>query len=307
MDRLKAKRAARRTQATKILTEATALIESGCSDRLALRKVLNKLMASRKELSKIDAQVEDTVPVEELEREYESEAHYNDQTLEGLTRLTYRLEELGVSCMAQPDPSAAVSMPKGPTMVQSQISGPRLPMLTIQPFQGDLCSWMLFWEQFNGAVHINRALTATDKFHYLRNYLEGDAAAAIAGLPTTEACYESAIQQLHDRFGDKRRIVQRHFRNLRELQHVSSLLEERELGKHYDCIQLNVRCLNLRDVPMSSFAAMLYDILLEVVPEEIVVAFHRHVHLKKISMGMTSSSSKSENETACRQLEQLLR
>ncbi|XP_077541303.1 uncharacterized protein LOC144153555 [Haemaphysalis longicornis] len=193
MDRLKAKRAARRAQATKISTEATALIESGCSDRLALRKVLDRLVASREELSKIDAQVEDAVPVEELEREYESAARYNDPTLEALIRLTYRLEELGVSDTAQPAPSAAVSTPQAPTTVPSQFTGPRLPMLTIQPFHGDVCSWTSFWEQFNGAVHTNRALTATDKFHYLRNYLSGEAAAAIAGLPTTEACYESAV------------------------------------------------------------------------------------------------------------------
>ncbi|XP_077564546.1 uncharacterized protein LOC144180011 [Haemaphysalis longicornis] len=306
MDRLKAKRAARRAQATIISTEATALIESGCSDRLAIRKVLDKLMASREELSKIDAQVEDAVPVEELER-YESAARYNDQTIEALTRLTYRLEELSVSDTAQPAPSAAVSTPEAPTTVPSQISGPRLPTLTIKPFYGDVCQWTSFWEQFNGAVHTNQALTTTEKFKYLRNYLEGDAAAAIAGLPTTEACFESAIQQLQDKFGDKRRIVQRHFRNLRELQHVTSLSEERELRRFYDCVQLNVRCLNLLDVPTSSFAAMLYDILLEVLPEEIVVAFHRHVRLKKISTGMTSSSSGDENETACWQLEQLLR
>ncbi|XP_077564311.1 uncharacterized protein LOC144179743 [Haemaphysalis longicornis] len=307
MDRLKAKRSARRAQATKILTEVTALIESGCSDRLALRKVLDKLMASREELSKIDAQVEDAVPVEELEREYESAAHYNDKTLEALTRLTYRLEELSVSSTAQPAPSAAINTPHAPTTVPSHITGPRLPTLTIKPFYGDMCQWTSFWEQFNGAVHTNQALTTTEKFHYPRNYLEGDAAAAIAGLPTTEACYESAIQQLQYRFGDKRRIVQRHFRNLRKLQHVTSLSEERELRRLYDCVQLNVRCLNLLDVPTSSFAAMLYDILLEVLPEEIVVAFHRHVRLKKISTGMTSSSSGDGNETACRQLEQLLR
>ncbi|XP_077548016.1 uncharacterized protein LOC144160683 [Haemaphysalis longicornis] len=205
MDQLKAKHAARQAQATEILTEVTALIESSCSDRFALRKVLDKLMGSREEHSKIDAQVEDVVLVEELEREYESAAHYNDQTLEALTRLTYRLEELGVSDTAQPAPSAAVSMPQAPTTVPSQLSGPRLPMLTIQPFHEDVCSWMSFWEEFNGAVHTYRALTVTDKFHYLRTYLSGEAAAAVAGLPTTKAGYESAVQLLEDRFGDKNR------------------------------------------------------------------------------------------------------
>ncbi|XP_077560886.1 uncharacterized protein LOC144175730 [Haemaphysalis longicornis] len=200
MDRLKAKRAARRAQATKISTEATALIESGCSDRLTLWNLLDKLMASREELSKTDA----------------------------------------------------------------------------QPFHGDLCSWMSFWEQFNGAVHTNRALTATDKFHYLRNYLSGEAAAAIAGLPTMEARYESAVQLLKDRFGDKNRIIQRHFRNLRELRRVTSHSEDKELRRLYDCVTLNVRCLNVLDVSTSSFSEMLYDVLLEALPKEIFLAFHRH-------------------------------
>ncbi|XP_077564716.1 uncharacterized protein LOC144180208 [Haemaphysalis longicornis] len=298
MDRLKAKRAARQAQATKSSTEATAPIESGCSDRIALRKVLDKLMASSEELSKIDAQVEDNVTVEELEREYESAAHYNDQTLKALTHLTYWLEELSISSTAQTVPSAAINTPHAPTTVPSQITGPRLPTLAIKPFYGDVCQWTSFWEQFNGAVRTNQALTITDKFHYLRNYLEGDAAAAIAGLPTTEACYESAIQQLQDRFGDKRRIIQRHFRMLRGLQHVPSASDTRELRSLYDSVQLNIRCLNVLDVPMSSFAAMLYDILLEVLPEEVVVAFHRHVRLQKISTPTTSSSSREENVTA---------
>ncbi|XP_077535992.1 uncharacterized protein LOC144148313 [Haemaphysalis longicornis] len=252
MDRLKAKHAARRAQATKSLTEATALIKSGCSDRLALRKVLDKLMASPEELSKIDAQVEDAVPVEELEKEYESAAHYNDKTLEALTRLTYGLEELGVSDTAQPAPSAAVSTPQAPTTVPSPISGTRLPMLTIQPFQGDVCSWTSFWEQFNGAVDTNRALTAIDKFYYLRNYLSGEAAAAIAGLPTTECSYERAGQLLKDRFGDKSRVIQRHFRNPRELQPVTCDSEDEELWRLYDCVQLNVRCLNVVVYPQAA-------------------------------------------------------
>ncbi|XP_077550606.1 uncharacterized protein LOC144163744 [Haemaphysalis longicornis] len=263
MDRLKAKRAARRAPATKISTEATPLIESGCSDRLAQRKVLDNLMATRENQCKIDAQIEDAVPVEELEREYASAALYNDKTLEALTRLTEQLEELSVRGTTQPGPSAAINTPQAPAMVPSQISRPRLPMLTIQPFHGEL---------------------------------EGDAAAAIAGLPTTQACYESAIQQLQDRFGDKRRIVQRHLRMLRRLHHVPSASDTRELRSLYDGVQLNIRCLNVFDVPTSSFSAMLYDILLDLLPEEIVVAFRGHLHEKSTA---TASSSGDANVTTC--------
>ncbi|KAL1475715.1 hypothetical protein MTO96_037085 [Rhipicephalus appendiculatus] len=60
-------------------------------------KVIDKLVASRNELRKIDAEIEDVIPVEELETEYESAAHYDDQTLETLTRLRCRLEDLGIA------------------------------------------------------------------------------------------------------------------------------------------------------------------------------------------------------------------
>ncbi|KAL1434934.1 hypothetical protein MTO96_011333 [Rhipicephalus appendiculatus] len=59
-------------------------------------KVIDKLVASREELRKINAELEDVIPVEELETEYESEAHDDDQTLETLTRLRCRLEDLSI-------------------------------------------------------------------------------------------------------------------------------------------------------------------------------------------------------------------
>ncbi|XP_077529466.1 uncharacterized protein LOC144141856 [Haemaphysalis longicornis] len=178
-------------------------------------------------------------------------------------------------------------------------------MLTIQPFHGDVCSWTSFLERFNGAVRSHRALTATDKFHYLRKRLSGEAAAAIAGLPTTEACYESAVQLLEDRFGDKSHIVQRLCLYLRELQPVTSHSEDKELRRLYGCVQLNVRCLNVLDVRKNSFPAMLYDILLEVLPEEIVLAFHRHAHLQA-KLTPTAPSFGDANVTTCPQREQLL-
>ncbi|KAH6943826.1 hypothetical protein HPB50_000120 [Hyalomma asiaticum] len=245
----------------------------GCNDRTAIANVLDKLAVSRDELRKINAELEDVIPVEDLERECDSAANYDDQTLETLTRLRCRLEEISVSNMAQNPPSTTLSTPHAPTPFASQSFEPRLPTLTIKPFHGDVCQWTSFWEQFSAAVHSNSTLSTTDKFHYLHSYLVGEAAAVIAGLPMTEACYESVIQE---RFGDKSRFVQQHFRALRELQPVRSPSDTRKLRMLYDGVQLNVRSLSVLDVPTSSSAAMLYDIMLQSLPREIVVAFHRH-------------------------------
>ncbi|XP_037555940.1 uncharacterized protein LOC119432862 [Dermacentor silvarum] len=249
MDRLKAKRSARQTQSTKIINQVTTLLESGCNDRTAFSKVIDKLVASHDKLRKINAELEDVIPVEDLEREYESAAHYHNQTLETLTHLRARLEDLSVGSTVLTPPSTTLNTPPTPTTTASQSFGPCLPTLTIKPFHGDASQWTSFWEQFNGAVLANRTLHTTNKFQYLRNYLVGEAAAAIARLPTTEACYESAIDLLKQRFGDRSRIVQHHFRALRELQPVTSPSATRELRRLYDGIQLNVRCLNVLEVP----------------------------------------------------------
>ncbi|KAL1471401.1 hypothetical protein MTO96_039953 [Rhipicephalus appendiculatus] len=97
MDRLETKRAARRAQSTRVINEATTLLQSDCNDRAMISKVIDKLVASRDELRKINAELEDVIPVEELETEYESAAHYDDQTIETLTRLQCRLEDLSIA------------------------------------------------------------------------------------------------------------------------------------------------------------------------------------------------------------------
>ncbi|KAH7980509.1 hypothetical protein HPB49_016808 [Dermacentor silvarum] len=117
MDRLKAKRSARRTQSTKIINEVTTLLESGYNDRTAFSKVIDKLVASRDELQKINAELEDVIPVEDLEREYESAAHYDDQTLETLTCLRARLEDLNVGSTVLTPPSTTPNTPPAPTTV----------------------------------------------------------------------------------------------------------------------------------------------------------------------------------------------
>ncbi|XP_075533803.1 uncharacterized protein LOC142566807 [Dermacentor variabilis] len=156
----------------------------------------------------------------------------------------------------------------------------------------------VIWEQSNGTVHANTTLCTTDKFHYLPNYLVGEAATAISGRPTTEACYESAIQLLNQLDGTLQAVRAQEldcaasFQSaaLQELQPVTTLSDTRELRRLYDGVQLNVRGLNVLEVPTSTFAAMLYDVLVQSLPQEIVVAFHRHSRLQDDAQGTTSSA-----------------
>ncbi|KAL1479315.1 hypothetical protein MTO96_051950 [Rhipicephalus appendiculatus] len=120
------------------MNEAMSLLESDCNEQTTFSKVINKLVASRDELRKIDAELEEVIPVKELERVYESVAHYDDQALETPTRLRCRLEGLSLeNTRQQTSTSARLNTPLAPTTAESQSFGPRLRTLTIKPFEGD--------------------------------------------------------------------------------------------------------------------------------------------------------------------------
>lgn len=63
-----------------------------------------------------------------------------------------------------------------------------------------------FWEPYNVAIHENSPLSPVENFNYLGQHLGGDAASAIKGVPTTQACYNGAIDILTMRFGEREQL-----------------------------------------------------------------------------------------------------
>ena len=49
--------------------------------------------------------------------------------------------------------------------------------------------WQEFWSQYETAIHNNDSLCNKDKFTYLKTYLTGPAAKAVAGLMLTDSNY----------------------------------------------------------------------------------------------------------------------
>ena len=79
----------------------------------------------------------------------------------------------------------------------------KLPKLMLKKFSGEVIQWQSFWDSYKSAMHNEKGLSVITKFSYLRDLLEDSATSVIAGLPTTEANYSSAIELLQRRFGDK--------------------------------------------------------------------------------------------------------
>ncbi|KAH6933166.1 hypothetical protein HPB50_012691 [Hyalomma asiaticum] len=248
--------------------------------------------------------MEDHIPADELASEYAEAADYEDQAVATLARLQCRIEDINNAQRAV-DVGNSASTVHAVTNVGNANIGPRLPRLEIKPFNGSIREWTAFWEQFDGTVHSNATLSDTDKFHYLRNYLRGEAAAAIAGFATTSACYENAVQLLRDRYGDKRQIEQHHLRALRDIRCVGLASDVHQLRILCDQVQMNMRGLDAFGVPTSSFSAMLYDILLRALPQEIAISFHRQRRISEV-MQRTSAATSEGTAPSCQELESLL-
>lgn len=132
-------------------------------------------------------------------------------------------------------------------------------------------------------------LSNTDRFHYLVSLLDGAAAEAVAGIQITESSYSDALDVLKNRFGNVKLIEQKYLENLRMLRPVDSPSNMAGLRKLYDAVQMNRRGLESLKIGMSSYAAMLNEVLLKVIPGDIVVDY-----LKRQSLAASTSSTSSQ-------------
>ena len=139
-------------------------------------------------------------------------------------------------------PSAEATTPASDPQAQASvplraIGRIKLPKLSLRKFNGDLTSWMPFWESFKSFIHENKEITSIDKFNYLNSLLEGSAAAAIAGLTLSEANYNEAVTILTKWFGNRQQIVTKHMDALMGLEAVTSNHNLKGLQRLYDLVE----------------------------------------------------------------------
>ncbi|KAG0414467.1 hypothetical protein HPB47_008411 [Ixodes persulcatus] len=164
-----------------MISDATTLLNSPNINLSRLSGIKERLTSTcNAELDRINEELEPLLSAEEFEDEYAAAAEYQSQAIMYIAQLCFKIEELETSRRPMV-PATATTTPNAHDTV-FRMSGSRLPKLDITNFSGDVTQWRTFWEQYEGTIHSNRTLPTTDKFHYLRRYLTGDAAAAIAGL-----------------------------------------------------------------------------------------------------------------------------
>ena len=86
----------------------------------------------------------------------------------------------------------------------------KLPELKLPTFSGLYTQWTAFIDLFNASVDSNSSLCDSEKLHYLKSSLEGEASKLVSSLASTDDNYKIARKLLEDRYDNKRAIIRAH-------------------------------------------------------------------------------------------------
>ncbi|XP_040075801.1 uncharacterized protein LOC115318955 [Ixodes scapularis] len=284
MERVRTKRTSRRAQTTRLIHEVRATLANEGHDLSSLTTLLQRLTTNIEELKILDREFESFVSDEHIEQEYEAVMTYQDNSTQAFAMLSHRIEIL------KNQEARVVEVNRTPAILPTTTENARtrLPKLEMLKFDGSTSQWQAFWDMFQNRIDQHPQLCQADKFHYLRSLLTGPAFRAIAGLHGSNSSYTDALAILRARFGDKKLIEQDHLSKLRTLQKVPSSNDVGALRRLLDAVQLHIRGLKDLGVHAMSYSAMLNEILMKVLPTDVVIEYHRRKSFSGATEPLTS-------------------
>ena len=224
------------------------------------------LKAKLKTLEEID----DEIFLLVNENEIENEVVASEELKTTITSFLIQLEaKRGAPCFEGNGQAASFS--------SHQLSSPQpfvapecsaiLPKIQLPKFSGDPKKWPEWWDAFL-AVHENGQISNGYKFRHLKSLLEGQAAAAIAGIQITGENYPEAIEILENRFAQRQVITNAHMETLLNIPSVISERDIKSLRKLYEDVESNVRSLKPFGVDFNQYGSLLIPMIVGKIPEE---------------------------------------
>ena len=134
----------------------------------------------------------------------------------------------------------------------------QLPKLPKPTFHGTFDTWLAFYDSFRSMYHDNPHIPTINKFMYLREFLQGEAAEVIASLATTSDNYTIAWELLKNRYDNKKFIVESHIKALFEIPTISREFPIRRL---LDNVQKQIRALKTLGQPVDHWDILLIFII----------------------------------------------
>ncbi|XP_075723593.1 uncharacterized protein LOC142765788 [Rhipicephalus microplus] len=270
----------RRRHSSKITNAIDELLASSEFDLAGLHSIPQLLQKCTDELPKANEALHAHMTDDEVLADMDSALEYENRTARIVGLLKHHIQELAarISGSARYNDELPTDSSVPRQAAQSDISrgtGARLPKLDLMRFDGSPTKWLPVRDLFRQSVRENARLNNVDQFHYLRSLLDGPSAKAIVGILTTENSCEDAVFLLMERFGGMRLIRQSHLKNLRTLCPDTTSVNASALRSLHDFVQINIRGLKGLGVSGSCYSAMLCEVLMKVITQNITVEYHR--------------------------------
>jgi len=144
----------------------------------------------------------------------------------------------------------------------------KLPPIKLEPFAGDVETWARFWEQFESSIDNDPTLSTVNKHVFLRGYLEGEPKMLVDGIAVTASAYEDTKKILHDRYGDKKRIIQAHLDYLEEVTPIQFASAEALNTTYIECNR-RIQALRALGEDVKAYARVLAPKILRAFPNDI--------------------------------------
>ena len=300
LNRKKRSRVGHRASATRLINQATPLMEAAEVDTDQLQLTKQLLLEKVKLLKTLDEEIAELVPEDQLEDEIQQADQQIERVYLTIAKITKALgppprartptpltegvvtHPLPPDTPVAPDgartsPPTVEDEPVRPTNPTTATDRVKLPKISLPHFRGDLLRWTPFWDSFESAIHSNDRLSEIDKFNYLRSLLEGTAYDAVAGLALSAANYGQAVEILKKRFGNKQLIISKHMETLLSFGAVTSDNHLRDLRRLFDQAEANIRSLRALGVEPEAYGTMLLSVLLSKLPPELRLIVSRKV------------------------------
>ena len=144
----------------------------------------------------------------------------------------------------------------------------KLPELEIRKLSGNPGEWVTFWDSFQSAIDTNEQVTDTQKFQYLKMYVDKTAADTISGLQLTSSNYKQAIKLLTDLFASKQLIVSSYMNTLFKLSAVE-VMDLTKLRYLLDQVESTIRSLQSVGITPESYESFVAPLFMSKLPNEL--------------------------------------
>lgn len=282
-----------RAAVTKLIHRLDALPGADGATTSEIEGIAVLLGQKGQQLKELDQLIQNVVDDANFEEEFTSASRYQDDIALALLKTRQLIARTTTSPNPPPGAAAPSEGSGSNTSVPGQLSSLRavaLPKLHVPVFGGKLEDCQGFWDHFRATIHECSALPKIEKFKYLLSYLSGAAKRSIEWISISEANYDVAVETLQGRFGRRGALVDAHIDKLLNLHQITAATEVDKLRDLYDTIKFRTGCLQNLGVPQSTYAVILYRVLMRCLPEEIAIEF-RQRQIERADWGPQPSSS----------------